>query len=369
MNILIITVDFLPRIGGIAAFNHGIAHNMQKRGHKVFVLAPFIDPNYTDKQNYEVIRFKRTKNISSFIPFIYTFWIVLIKKIDIILLGHALATIAFGALLIKKIKICRLYMLVHGADISCIRRFSRIDRKISDELFRNSDLIFTNSRYTLNNVERLFNLGNKIKILNPGVDLNIFNCNKFMKNGKKDSGDLIVLSVTRLVPEKGVDDLINAFSKTKAVLTNIKLYIVGDGILMNKLKRLVNKLSLTREVVFTGRLNEHEIALYLNKCDLFVLTSKKETFGIVLLEAGATGKAILSTKCGGIPEVIVDNVTGILVEPGNIKQMSSAMTLLLRNKKLRDKMGDMGRKRIINNFTWENITQKLENYLKLNEFQ
>ena len=144
--------------------------------------------------------------------------------------------------------------------------------------------------------------------------------------------DNIIVSIGRMEKEKGFDDLIDIISLVKNEIPNIKLYLMGDGSLRNKLENKVKELSLTDNIIFTGFIPKNEMAKYLTKAKLYVMTSHTESFGLVLLEAMSYGiPCIAFDSADGAKELLKDNV-GILINNRDKEKMAKEIVNLLNNK-------------------------------------
>jgi len=167
---------------------------------------------------------------------------------------------------------------------------------------------------------------------------------------------------------KGVHDLIQALTIVKNKVQNVKLYIAGTGPYINKLKQLVTALDLEKDVIFLGFITEEEKFAYMKSIDIFVLPSYWESFPIVLLEAMACGKPIVTTDIAGNPFAVTDGVNGYLVKPGDWQQLAEKLIYMLNNKRLISIMGEESKKRSLD-FDWANIAQQTrEIYLKIAEY-
>lgn len=160
-----------------------------------------------------------------------------------------------------------------------------------------------------------------------------------------------------LTKGKGVEDLIRAISLVKKKVTNVQLFIGGTGPEINKLKELVMNLHLDKEVIFLGLLNEKEKFAYMKSMDIFVLPSYWESFPMVLLEAMACRKPIITTNVGGNPFAVINGLNGFLVQPGNLHELSEKMITLLNDKNLCKKMGEESFRRG-NDFDWNIIVKQ-----------
>lgn len=158
-----------------------------------------------------------------------------------------------------------------------------------------------------------------------------------------------VLAMGRHVTQKGFDMLIDAW----AVVGDGRriLLIAGDG---PERSALEAQAASVPGVYFIGRVNREMAASLYAGCDAFVLPSRHEPFGIVLLEAMASGKPVVATRVGGVPEVVVDNETGVLVEP-NAFAIADGLRRILANDDTRQQMGERGTQRA-KLFNWKRIT-------------
>ena len=164
-----------------------------------------------------------------------------------------------------------------------------------------------------------------IKVIGNLVDLSLFD----IRNINKETNEFTFFSIAFLEGEKGFDTLIKAFAE-KYKNKNAKLVIGGDGSQMEWLKGIAKSENVEDQVVFTGALSREEVANWMNKCNAFVLPSRYETFGVVYIEALASGKPVIGTFNGGAEDIVNKDV-GILVEKDNIEQLSEAMNYIKTN--------------------------------------
>ncbi|WLR55518.1 glycosyltransferase [Mesobacillus subterraneus] len=157
---------------------------------------------------------------------------------------------------------------------------------------------------------------------------NIVDYKAFQNNRRKDSQKdrFRFLSLAFLTSNKGMDILIKSFAKGFKG-DDVELVIGGDGQQMDELVELAKELGIEAQVQFLGRLDRQQVVAQMQNCDAFVLASKFETFGVVLIEALASGKPVVSTSSGG-PESIVNDKNGFLVPVDDIEELSKAMQQL-----------------------------------------
>ena len=186
----------------------------------------------------------------------------------------------------------------------------------------------------------------KIRIVYNGIDLTLFKDRKNKQKLRKQFGliknKLVIGSIGRLVSEKGFEHFLKTAKLIKSAIHNIHFLIVGDGPLRNDLQKLAEKLGIANCVSFLGE--RIDVPDLLSIFDVFLLTSNWEPFGIVLVEAMASGLPIVAFNVDGVSEV-VDEKCAVLVEPYNIQKMADEVIKLLKNSEKRKKMGEYSLKR------------------------
>ena len=192
---------------------------------------------------------------------------------------------------------------------------------------------------------------NDIKVIGNLVDLSLFKIND--NNDKEE--EFLFFSLAFLEGEKGFDTLIKAFAK-KYRNKNCKLVIGGDGSQKEWLKQICKDEGVDNKVVFVGALSREEVSMWMSKCDVFVLPSRYETFGVVYIEALASGKPVIGAFNGGAEDIVNDKV-GILVEKDNISMLSEAMEFIKKNINNYNK--DEIREYCVDNFSSKIIIQRI----------
>jgi glycosyltransferase involved in cell wall biosynthesis len=224
--------------------------------------------------------------------------------------------------------------------------------------------IITNS----NAVGSIFSGNGKRETVYNGIDLLHFDPEI---NGERVRSEFNIGKHTKLIgtighfaPLKGFEELIEAMVEVVKRGFDVKLALIGETIYSNshayrqKLVSLVDSTGLSDRVIFAGfRDNIPEI---LASFDIFVLPSRSEGFGRVNLEAMAMGKPVVSTNVGGIPEVVLEGVTGILVPPANPEGLAHAIMRLLNDSQLRESIGKEGRRRVEEHFSLQAHVQRIE---------
>lgn len=136
--------------------------------------------------------------------------------------------------------------------------------------------------------------------------------------------------------------------------------MVGDGPNRHSAKKLVDELDLADRVYFLGK--QDNIIPLLSVSDLFLLPSEKESFGLVALEAMACEVPVIASNSGGLPEVVIDGVTGFLADPGAIEEMAHKGIKLLENVELHNQFAQNARHRVVTNFSAAEIVEEYQEY-------
>jgi glycosyltransferase involved in cell wall biosynthesis len=176
-----------------------------------------------------------------------------------------------------------------------------------------------------------------------------------------------VLTVGRLIELKGHSYLIEAIQILKKRGLKIKLILIGEGPRRRLLDAKIQSLGLEREVEVLGFRSREELNYFYNWCDVFVLPSitdsigGEEGLGVVLLEAGSCKKPVIGTLSGGIPDVIKNNETGLLVPEKDSQALADAIEKVLKDEKLRNRLAENRYKYVRENFTLPKIAEKMAN--------
>ncbi len=168
-----------------------------------------------------------------------------------------------------------------------------------------------------------------------------------------------VLALGRVVSKKGFDLLMRAFAPLSSRYPDVTLAIGGSGREEAALHRLGVELGLGDRVRFLGRLSRTEVAATMAKAEIFVMPSRLEPFGIVVLEGWRAGRATIATSRGGPPEFVDDGKTGLIADPFDTAALSAAIERVLADPDYRMTLGEMGRRRVAD-FDWPLIARRYE---------
>jgi glycosyltransferase involved in cell wall biosynthesis len=167
-----------------------------------------------------------------------------------------------------------------------------------------------------------------------------------------------ILSLGRIdLYMKGLDLLLEAFSRMKNQSLSLKIAGAGKAGDMKKLTDLIRALNLSGRVEYLGRVGESEKLELLRTCLFLAMPSRFEGWGITAVEANAAGKAVIGTNISGLTEAVVNNKTALLIEPESIDQLVSAIDFLVENADERRRLGHQGRE-WARRFSWESIAEE-----------
>jgi glycosyltransferase involved in cell wall biosynthesis len=174
--------------------------------------------------------------------------------------------------------------------------------------------------------------------------------------------EVVLTNIGYFNEQKAQSDLLLAFKQIVTRRSDVRLFIVGWGPLEQKLMKLTKQLTLQDKVIFTGKLNRQEVFEILSITDLFVLSSHWEGFGIVLAEAMALGKPVVSTDTDGSREVVANGKSGIIVPVNDPRSLTDAILHLLARPDLMLEMGQEGLKRVNKLFNCEQFAEGYEKF-------
>ena len=172
-------------------------------------------------------------------------------------------------------------------------------------------------------------------------------------------GRKVLLSVSRLIKSKGIEFMVRALPQVIHRWKEVVYVIVGAGPERAHLQRLIRELKLNDHVELTGQLPHNHVMEYMSVCDVFVLPSWQETFGLVYVEAMAHGKPVIGVVGQGVDGIVTSGETGLLVPPRDVDALAEATIYLLAHPREARAMGEAARKLVLTEYTWEQSARKL----------
>ena len=334
-----------------------------QNNYKIFLFdwRPIDGVNYKNLENVMIV--SNTNFLSKKIPtfsFIYSF--LKIKKIsnkinpDVV---HSHYATSYGLLGVRAKK-NKLITSVWGSDISDFPNKSWFHKFLLKHVLIKSDYIFSTSKFLRKKIKKI---SKRNSIVTPfGVETS--------ENIKsKNNSETVTFGVAKnLTYSSGIELAIRCFHKLKKLNqeNKIKFLIAGDGPLRDRIELVINELDLKNDVSLLGHINHKEIYKFMSKIDIYINLPQKESFGVAVLEASAAGKPVIVSGVGGLPEVVKDGVTGIIIDLKNEDQIIAVMDQMLRLKDKRNFMGENGKKFVEKNYSWEKCKEiMLNSYNKI----
>ncbi|HLV85640.1 MAG TPA: glycosyltransferase [Candidatus Sulfotelmatobacter sp.] len=247
---------------------------------------------------------------------------------------------------------------VHGLDAFSTRqvtgRPAEWCRRISQRVYRSSGRVICISERVREAVLEATGKGCRTSVVYNGTNTELFS-----PEPELTSEEVTVLSVANLIRIKGHETLIRAVAAIAADFPKLTLQIIGDGPEGPRLRSLAQELGLSDRVQFLGRRSREQVAAAMRRSTVFALPSSYEGLGCVYLEAMATGKPVIGCRGQGIAEIIQHGTNGFLVGPDNERELALALSMLLRDEKLRRLLGTTARETILERLTLADQAQNL----------
>ncbi|MEB2268351.1 glycosyltransferase family 4 protein [Priestia megaterium] len=374
-SILIATFWSFPHVGGLSNYIATLSKGLKSQGHKVDIISPNQFSTSKVKQFREMV----TPNLKHFFTKRY-------GSYNDRILNHKRLIYVYEKML-ETIDLEK-YDILHAQDLFTANILGRFNEFYNKPLFYTPHGMFTSNRLRFNiikkgSVEEAYftELENKaIKYASHIIVLSDSFREPLIKLGAKSKNittvitgidypdnqrekletspsNLVITCVARLGPRKGHNHLFEALARLKKYTSNVEVLIVGDGQMREKLEKQKKALGLSM-VKFLG--SRDDVPSILNKTDIFVLPTINDSLPLSIIEAMHSGTAVISTNCGGIPELIKHNKTGIIVEPGDTEQLAHALKFLIKNKEVRNKMSTNGKIHAKNHLTVGSMIGKIQ---------
>lgn len=363
MKVLQIYKDYYPPVkGGIEKHINLLANGLKQHGVDVEILVSNVSRKLEIEynNNIRIIKAPQLGRIAS-APINLTFPRLLRKaaeKADLLHfhLPNPTAVVAYFLSGIQKPLV-----VTYHSDIVRQKILKKFYTPFSKYFLSETNAIIATSSSYAHTSEELFHYRHKCHI----IPLSIQPAGKNHNNApaiscediRKRFGSQLILFVGRFRYYKGINFLVKAMKGVDA-----KLLLIGSGPLEKRLKGYVASLELQEKIVFLGEVSDKDISSYFKACDVVVLPSiyKSEAFGMVLLEAMSYGKAVVSTELGtGTSFVNINDKTGLVVPPCNVKALSTAINQILDDRDLRREYGEAGKKRVKQYFDLQNMVDQV----------
>lgn len=373
MKLVVIIPYFYPRIGGLENYALKICEGLLKKGWKITVITSNQNGNEEVRdtvKNIEVIRLGTTFRASN-TP-VGLSWSKRIHELLIEIkpdLVNAHTPVPFisdlGISEAKKLGLPS--VLTYQNDIFKDNIIFRFISFLYYSLLGNrtlslSDKIIITSKHYGEISDKLRPYSSKLEVIPPGVNVSP------LINKKKEEPQYILFvgQLDTTHRHKGLNYLIESMKILKSKSLNVNLVVIGKGDDLDRYKKLVEEANLKDNVSFKGFVADKDMPSYYANalCLCLPSTSQSEGFGMVIIEAASQMTPSIGSKVGGIPSVILDGKTGLLVNPRDSRSLSDALEYLIKNNSEAKKMGSEAYKRVINDFTWEKQIEKTDNLFR-----
>ncbi len=373
---LIVTNDFPPRQGGIQSFVHQLA--LRQPPDSVVVYASDHDGSreFDAAQPFPVVRHRslggRKSELLLPTPFAS-------RRIVTTLKEHGCSSVWFGAaaplgLLAPALRAAGAEQIVattHGHEVGWAKLPGA--RRALRRMGEQCDVITYLGEYTLRRLTRAVGPSADLRRLTPGVDASLFNPSVSgetirVRYGLADRP--VIVCVSRLVPRKGQDKLIEALPEIRRRVPGTALLIVGRGKYHDELLKLAARHGVSDDVILTGGVDYDELPAHYAAGDVFAMPCRTRRFGmdveglgIVFLEASATGLPVLAGDSGGAPDAVRVGETGYVVDGRNLAAITARLVQLLTDAPLRERFGTAGRDWVEREWPWDRLATQLREYL------
>lgn len=255
------------------------------------------------------------------------------------------------------------FLSIWGSDIYLYPRGSLIRTLILRSILAKPKLVFATSHHLAHQAELI--LQREYIVIPFGVDCDVYK--KTITSSECDSQRKIVMGTVKALDYiYGIDRLLRAFAIVLNAQPNqpIELVIAGEGKDRASLIGLANELGISDRVIFLGRLHQDQVPKLLTRLDIFLALSRSESFGVAVLEASACSVPVIVSSVGGLPEVVIDGVTGFIISDGEPRLVADKILHLICNPLLRNKMGNSGRNFVEHEYAWAMSVESLDIYIE-----
>jgi len=281
---------------------------------------------------------------------------------------HFAGLSAFPIALLRFLRLYRGALIIsfHGADLRDAQGRGRIEHALWRFVLHYATAIVACSKAFAADVSEFAGkAARSVRAVQNGLDIEYF-----LNSVDRASGHPAVLlhrefilTVATWEWKKGLDILLRAFAELRRTNAGIALVLIGRaGGAESGLRTLAVELGVANDVLFIETVPHAQVGLYLERAKAFCLPSRAEPFGIAILEAGAYRLPVVASRVGGIPEIVIDGETGLLVEPDDVAALAAALGRVLSDRDLARDLGERLYRRVVDSFSW---TRAYEEYRAL----
>ncbi|MDH5448159.1 MAG: glycosyltransferase family 4 protein [Candidatus Bathyarchaeota archaeon] len=378
--------EYPPSItGGAGVYAKFMSRELAKLGHEVHVISPTTEHFFTRKVENDLI-VHRIPIIDRPLLKIPSYWLKLrrfYKELDTLegfdlLHGNVTSDLSLTKNLVKIPRVVTIHHLARSTfqmiNPSCFEMLQNPEGEVGiaawleketidfdKRVITRADKVITVSNFVKRCIVNIYRIPeSKIEVIYNGIcqDYEPGENDILQMRNKYGSNGSIVLFVGRLEKRKGLPFLLKAF-KTVSKSTKSTLVIAGSG-RVEPFRSLATALGIGERVAFTSFVDYETLKKLYHACDVFVLPSLLEGFGLTILEAMAAGKPIVAFNVGGIPEVMRDDVHGRLIDPKKPNELANAIIYFIENAQLSVKVGKRNRDYVAREFSWKKTAKQTE---------
>ncbi len=375
MNIMLVTPWRPSLTGGISTVIARLTGEFRKKGHDVTIFV-------TDREN----RLRRIETLDEtsvygmylrspvssdhpiravimccvWLPLtmMQLIWLARRKRLDAIVIQYPLPAMFYFGIL-RGLAGCALLVTYQGNDAHDLSLWASWEQRLVKFLLEKADVVLAVSRTLLLKVQRVLpNLHlTRSRLLPNGAPLDVI----ISVEGSQVQADLppgYVLTAGHLIHRKGIDTVIAALRVAKDLGVMIPLVIAGDGPERESLMRQSHEQGVSDQIRFLGNQSHRQVLCLMKSCLFFVLASRAEGMPLVIAEAMACGKAIVASNVDGVPEIVQDGATGMLVPAEDPQSLASALVRLYSDATFRDTLAKQGKEWAFREYNWEAIANR-----------
>lgn len=360
-KVLITAFDFPPQWGGVASYSWELANYLHSNNYEVLVVTK--KRPQTIQADFKIVELKLANSGLVSFPIMSVHLFRIIKDF---LPDHIISTLwlpgAAAVFLTQKLlrRSLDYSIVVHAMEIiesqeTLKKRFRSKLSFIKQSCFSAAKNCFCVSRFTKELLLSTLSIdAKKVHVINNGVNPKNFN----IASIEKAHDFPLILTACRLIPNKGVDEMIKAMSTIHKEFPKAHYIILGDGPDRDRLAKLIKLLNAENYITLKGKVDHKSLQEHYQKAHLFVMLSRKqkhyvEGFGLVFLEAALHKTPSLGGLSGGIPDAIEDGKTGWLVDPYHSQKIEEKLLEILKDQKTLLQMGEFAQKMTLENRTWD----------------
>lgn len=278
--------------------------------------------------------------------------------------AHGATAAGFIGLILRNKYGIPLICSLRGSDINAYPGYGKLSMHLTKRVISESDCLVSVSAALKNAAESITKSKKEIYVLYNGCDNGMFSKNNEERRLIRQrlgipEGDKVFVFVGSMSADKGIFELLEAFTQIKPGDYGLHLLLVGSGPEEAALAGIAASRGLTNRLHMAGDLPHHEIPKFMSAADIFVLPSHSEGLPNVVLEAMGCSLPVIGTRVGGIPEAVDDGESGILIEKKSVSSLVEAMKHLAVDDKLAGRMGALGRKIVESKFTWRHNSGRM----------